>query len=88
MRSKQYLNGILTVLALLLAGNFLTALVGDTRPQPAQAAPGGIANAGQQREEIIGQLKLINVRLDALSDTLRNLAAPAPAPGPSPEEVR
>lgn len=76
---KQYLNVILTVLALLLAGSLLTSLVGDARPQPAQAAPGGIANAGQQREEIIGQLKLINVRLEALSRQVE--AATAPAPG-------
>lgn len=71
MRQTTYLNGILTVNAVLLAGVLWTQLV--NRPVLAQSADAqtnaqglpGIPNAGGQRDQMIRQLERLNVTLDS-----------------------
>ena len=61
MRSLRYLNGILTVLAVLLGLQLWTSWT--TSPSVDMATPAyaqGIPDAGAQRAQIIDQLKLLN----------------------------
>jgi len=62
MRSLGYLNGVLTVLAVLLALNLWLEL-GQGGPRLPQAEAAGVTNAGQQRQEMIGLLKKANSRM-------------------------
>ena len=75
MPKLTYLNAILTVLAVLLAMN---VWVGLHTPGGAMLAPGqhahaqGIPDGGAQRLEIVNQLKLLNTRVNEMSDLLRS----------------
>jgi hypothetical protein len=72
MRTLRYLNGVLTIIAVLLTLNMwmMWHTASPTLPNnEAQAA--GLANAGKQRAEMIGQLKKLNVQLDALGTMLK-----------------
>ncbi len=68
MRSIKYLNGVLTVIAVLLTLNLWTiwtAGVPTGGPavdlaQDAQAAPAGIPNAAAQRKEMIREMQAVN----------------------------
>ncbi len=66
MRSLRYLNTILTVIAVLLATHLWTAWSDGASPAAAVASPrttptpGGIPNAGAQRQQQIDLLKLLN----------------------------
>ena len=74
MRSLRYLNGILTIIAILLTLNLYGAW--NTTPggqmlggvQEAQAQ--GIANAGAQRQVMVDLLKKISVQLVDLQKTM------------------
>jgi len=78
MRSLRYLNTILTVIAVLLATNLWTAWSDGSRPAAAVASPrtvptpGGIPNAGAQRQQQIDLLKLLNQQTDDLVNLLRS----------------
>jgi hypothetical protein len=71
MRTLRYLNGVLTVIAVLLTLNVWTMwqTAGQSNPRPSLTEPAhavGRTNAGQQREKIIGQLKQANAQLGEL----------------------
>lgn len=75
MRSLKYTNGVLSVLAVLLALNLYVTWV-DT-PAGAMLTPGvearaqsGMPNAAQQRREMIDEVKLTNKTLDELKTLL------------------
>lgn len=72
MRSLQYLNTVLTVLAVLLAlqlwTSFTTSDVGITTPQSASAQ--GIVNGGEQRKQMIEQLVKLNHQTAALTELI------------------
>ena len=75
MPKLTYLNAILTVLAVLLAMNLWVGLHG---PGGALLAPGqhvhaqGIPDGGAQRLEMVNQLKLLNTRVNEVSELLRS----------------
>ena len=75
MRNLTYLNGVLTVLAVLLAMN---VWIGLHSPGPAALAPGqaaraqGIPDSGAQRLEIANQLRLLNTRVNELAEFVRS----------------
>jgi hypothetical protein len=74
MRSLRYLNGVLTIIAVLLTLNLWTfwhASPGTAAlPGVERAEAAGLANAGSQRREIIDQLKQVNVQLGEVSSKL------------------
>jgi hypothetical protein len=78
MRSLRYLNTILTVITVLLAMHLWTWWSDGPLPAAAVAAPrsvptpGGIPNAGAQRQQQIDLLKLLNQRTDDLVNLLRS----------------
>jgi len=71
MGSVRYLNGVLTVIAVLLTLNLWTSW-NVPLAQTASAAPnstptgGGIPNAGAQRQQIVDLLKKLNQQTDEL----------------------
>lgn len=76
MGSLKYLNGVLTIIAVLLTLNLWTTW--STTPagkslsiaSPAQAM--GFANPDAQRQQMIGLLKKLNVQLADVKKTLTN----------------
>ena len=71
MHTLRYLNGILTVLALLLALNLWTAWTATPATDLASTAHAqGIPDEGAQRRDIIDQLKLLNTKADAIQALL------------------
>jgi len=70
MGSMRYLNVVLTVIAVLLALNLATGGFSErSTPEASRAYAVGIPNAGQQRSDMIDQLKKLNVttsRIEAL----------------------
>jgi hypothetical protein len=74
MRSLRYLNGVLTVLAVLLTLNLWTqwqAAPGTAAlPQVERAHAQGLANPDEQRMQIIDLLKQANVQLESISKRL------------------
>ena len=68
MHTLRYLNGILTVLALLLALNLWTAWTASpAAPDLASTARAqGIPDEGAQRQRIIDQLKLLNQKTEGI----------------------
>lgn len=73
MRSLRYLNVMLTLVAVLLAGNLWVAVQdspGNWRAV-SEAHAAGLANAGAQRQQIIDQLKKVNVQLGDLKTMLK-----------------
>ncbi len=78
MRSIRYLNVILTVLAVLLAGQLWTAWVATpgtpVLAASAQAAPpsGGIPDSGAQLQQIIDLLKRQTQQTEDLMTLLRS----------------
>jgi hypothetical protein len=73
MRSLRYLNGVLTVLAVLLTLNLWGqwhSAPDATLPAVDRAHAQGRANPAQQRMEMIGQLKKVNKQLGSISDRL------------------
>lgn len=93
MNSLRYLNGILTVIALLLAlhGWALFAGVG---PAAAHAASGksptggGIPNAGAQRKQTVDMLKRISQQMDGLTQMFRTGQARVRLEGVNVEEPK
>ena len=73
IQTLRYLNGILTVLALLLALNLWTAWASPDVPSATNEAHArGIPDAGAQRQEIISLLKQLNQRSDDMNALLRS----------------
>lgn len=76
MPSLRYLNSVLTIIAVLLTLNVYalwTAAPAGSALAPAEtyaAENQGIPNAGQQRLEMINQLKQANAELSVLHRTL------------------
>ena len=74
MQSMRYLNGVLTILVVLLTLNlwtlWTTTPAGEvmSMAQPAEAQ--GIANAAAQRKEMIEQLTQINSKMTDLNAIL------------------
>jgi len=69
MKSIRYLNTILTVLAVVLTLQLWTAWT--TGPDTlSEARAQGIPDAGSQREQMIGELKLLNKKVDQLKALL------------------
>lgn len=75
MRSLTYLNSILTVLAVLLVMVLWTMWTatpaGDTLTLTQDAHAAGIPNAGQQRKEILDEVKKVNVQLNEFKSLLK-----------------
>jgi len=73
MRSLRYLNTILTVLAVLLTVQVWTLWnAPGSLDRASEARPEGIPDAGAQRQAIIDQLKLVNVKLADMASLLRS----------------
>lgn len=70
MQSIRYLNGILTVLALLLGLHVWTLWTTGAPVQPPAAHAQGIPDSGAQRQEIIDQLKLLNSKTAKLQELM------------------
>ena len=79
MKPSTYLNGLLTVIAVLLALNLWVGLHAGSSPAnnaslslatPAHAQ--GRANPAEERQEMIGKLDEINESVQDLSDKLDN----------------
>jgi len=74
MRSLRYLNGVLTIIAVLLTLNLWGQWHSSAQPEVLPATPRahaqGLANDKKQRMEMIGLLKDINVKLDAIKGRL------------------
>ena len=72
MQSLRYLNTLLLVIAVLLALQLWTAWAGGSSPaQTAIAASptptAGFAGAGQQRKQIVDELKRLNQEMERLT---------------------
>ncbi|MEX0887178.1 MAG: hypothetical protein WD009_12150 [Phycisphaeraceae bacterium] len=100
MRSLGYLNGVLTVLAVLLVLNLWvgwhalsTGPAGDMVTVATPARAQGIPDGGAQRLEIVNQLKLVNVRLAELGEFMRSgemrvrFEGRQPGPGQTPNPL-
>ena len=74
MRSLGYLNGVLTVLAVLLALQLWVSIGKAPVTESAAVAQvgKGIPDVGAQNQEIIDQLKKLNVQLDAINGLLQS----------------
>ncbi len=74
MRSLRYLNTVLTLIAILLTLNLFTmwsvGVGGEAASLSSTAHAQGTANAAQQRQNIVDQLKLVNVNINQLNQTL------------------
>jgi len=69
MNSIRYLNGILTVLTIVVAMQLCTTWT--TGPQLGQTAQAqGIPDAGSQRRQIVDQLKLLNKKTEEVKALL------------------
>lgn len=71
MAQSRYLSAVLTVIAVLMGLNLWTTWT----QVPVEAAPAyaqGTVDAGQQRIEIINQLKKLNIAVIRLEQTLRS----------------
>lgn len=79
MASLRYLNGVLTILTVLTAMLVWTLWTASPAgealsfSQSAQAAaPRGIPNAGDQRKQIVDQVRINNQKMDALIGLLKS----------------
>jgi hypothetical protein len=73
MRTLRYLNGVLTVMAVLLTLNVWTmwhTSAARDLSLNAEAQAVGRTSAGKQRSEMIGQLKQVNTQLGAMREML------------------
>ncbi len=73
MGSLRYLNAVLTVLVVLCALTLWTLWSGGSAgplAKPAYAV--GIPNAGQQRQQIVDQLKQLSQKIEALHNLFRS----------------
>ena len=73
MTNTKYLNAVLTTLAVLLALNLwvgVNAGPGESTNPEGQAIAQGRVDAGQQRAEMITQLKELKSSVDSLSSKL------------------
>jgi len=74
MRSVRYLNGVLTIIAVLLTLNLWAQWHGgpgsNQLPAMPRAAAKGMPNPGAQRMEMIGQLKKLNEQVSVLTKQL------------------
>lgn len=73
MQNTKYLNTVLTAIAVLLALNLwvgVNAEPGDSSSLESQAIAQGRVDAGQQRSEIIKELKGLKTAVDSLSKKL------------------
>ncbi len=79
MRSLRYLNTVLTVIAVLLTVNVWTLWTltpgGDAISPATEAQAAGIANAAQQRYDMITVLKKINADTGELKSMLKSGSA-------------
>ncbi len=69
MTNIRYLNVILTVLTVVLGLQLWTTWTTGPQLTP-QAYAQGIPDEGAQRQQIIDQLKLLNVKVQAVNATL------------------
>lgn len=75
MRSLRYLNGILTVLAVLLALNTWVLIAGT--PAGAALSPAneahaqGVGGAAQRQAEVVDNLKTLNKTAEAMNKLLQ-----------------
>ncbi len=76
MQSLRYLNGILTVLAVLLALNTWVLIAGTpagTALSTANEAHAqGVGGAAQRQAETVDQLKTLNKTVEAMNKQLQN----------------
>jgi len=79
MRSLRYLNGVLTVIGVLLMLQLWTTWTGGSASMAAPAmarsqtapTPGGIPNAGAQRRQMVDMLKRISQQTEVLTGLFR-----------------
>jgi len=76
MKSLRYLNTVLTLIAVLLTVNIWTMWNmtpgGQALSVATEAQAVGIANAGQQRKEIVDALKRVNADTSEMKSMLAN----------------
>lgn len=70
MNNTKYLNAVLTTIAVLLALNLWVGVNTPGTSHEGQAFAQGRVDAGQQRAEMITQLKELKTSVDALSKKL------------------
>ncbi|MBX3357634.1 MAG: hypothetical protein KF745_04320 [Phycisphaeraceae bacterium] len=73
MRRDRYLNGVLTVIAALLATNLLVKFGDSNSPAAAVAQQPVLSppfNSGQERQEIYGAIERLGQKLDAFENSL------------------
>jgi hypothetical protein len=79
MKSLRYLNTVLTLIAVLLTVNVWTLWTvtpgGDSLSVATQARAQGLTNPGQQREQMINELKKINANTGDLKAMLKGGSA-------------
>ena len=75
MNSLRYLNGVLTVIAILMALGLWTRWTDGTnavsRPLIASAHAAGIPDAGGQRQQMVNELKRMSQQVEKLADLFR-----------------
>lgn len=76
MGSPRYLNVVLTVIAVLMALELWTQWVGDGAGSTSTMTPmvhaAGIPNAGQQRQQIVDELRRLSQEVEAMHNLFRS----------------
>lgn len=76
MKSLQYLNTVLTVIAVLLSLHLWTLWSAQSPGEGVSLLPeahaAGIPNAGQQRKEIVDELRQVSHKIDDLVSLFRS----------------
>ena len=72
MRTLGYTNVVLTVLAILLSLQLWMVWLNSPVGMPSTAQAAVMLDAGAQREEMIGQLKQVNKKVEELSGLLKS----------------
>jgi len=76
VNSIRYLNSVLTVIAVLMMLGLWTRWAGGTNPQDLamiqSANAAGIPNAGNQRQQIVNEIKRLSTQVENLSDLFRS----------------
>ena len=76
--SSRYTNAALTVIAvmltLLVGERFASKSVvgGTAEAAPADEATAGLVSAGEQRKQMIAELRSMNARIDKLTSSIKN----------------
>ena len=92
MRSSQYLNTVLTVIAVLLTMHLWRMWYSGPAENPwvdsAEAVPFGIPNASAQRQKIVNLMKQLNEKTGELTRLFQTGQAKVKIDQPKPQKTR